>query len=212
MVEMSPAGAAESDPRTSPPALPVLAFLPGGTPNGLGAIVADAPCLAACGGVSTPQEADYYYRARYYDPKVGRFISEDPVRFVHSLNLYTYVENMPTVLTDPTGRDWWDKAKTMAKAVGAAVGLYSLYKYCTKTVDCTERARKVCEEYEKPDWKLGPLGTPYNANYHKQRKCYEWAYNCCTTQAAQGGANKLIPGPGEIVPVQECDFSNPPAF
>jgi RHS repeat-associated protein len=23
----------------------------------------------------------YYYRARYYDPKVGRFISEDPIGF-----------------------------------------------------------------------------------------------------------------------------------
>jgi RHS repeat-associated protein len=43
----------------------------------------------------------YYYRARYYDPKLGRFISEDPDR---ALNSYRYAFNLPVSLTDPTGR------------------------------------------------------------------------------------------------------------
>jgi RHS repeat-associated protein len=47
----------------------------------------------------------YYYRARYYDPKIGRFISEDPIGFVAGVNFYTYVENNPTTLTDPLGLD-----------------------------------------------------------------------------------------------------------
>jgi RHS repeat-associated protein len=29
-----------------------------------------------------------YYRARYYDPLPGRFISEDPARFSGALNFY----------------------------------------------------------------------------------------------------------------------------
>jgi RHS repeat-associated protein len=43
----------------------------------------------------------YFYRARYYDPSTGRFISEDPIRF--GPNVYTYVRNRPLVLRDPLG-------------------------------------------------------------------------------------------------------------
>jgi RHS repeat-associated protein len=36
----------------------------------------------------------YYYRARYYDPKIGRFISEDPIRFSGGINFYAYCAAM----------------------------------------------------------------------------------------------------------------------
>ena len=46
----------------------------------------------------------YYYRARYYDPAVGRFLSQDPIGFeAHDPNLYRYVENGPTNFTDARG-------------------------------------------------------------------------------------------------------------
>ncbi len=46
----------------------------------------------------------YYYRARYYDPKIGRFISEDPIGFDSGdPNFYAYVENNPVSLVDPEG-------------------------------------------------------------------------------------------------------------
>jgi RHS repeat-associated protein len=45
----------------------------------------------------------YYYRARYYDPSVGRFLSEDPLRGISSMNFYAYVENSPLVLIDSSG-------------------------------------------------------------------------------------------------------------
>jgi RHS repeat-associated protein len=48
-----------------------------------------------------------YLRARYYDPRGGRFVSRDPISLnltdTQSLNRYTYVRNRPTVLTDPSG-------------------------------------------------------------------------------------------------------------
>ncbi len=45
-----------------------------------------------------------YLRARYYDPDVGRFASEDPLGFGGGdPNLYRYVYNRPMMLTDPTG-------------------------------------------------------------------------------------------------------------
>jgi len=46
----------------------------------------------------------YYMRARYYDPEVGRFISEDPLGFDGGdVNLYVYVGNNPVLLIDPLG-------------------------------------------------------------------------------------------------------------
>ncbi|BAZ08411.1 FG-GAP repeat-containing protein [Calothrix sp. NIES-4071] len=50
------------------------------------------------------ETGDYYYRARYYDPAVGEFISEDPIGFAGGdANLYRYVANSPVNGTDPTG-------------------------------------------------------------------------------------------------------------
>lgn len=50
----------------------------------------------------------YYYRARYYDPSIGRFISEDPIGFSgEDTNLYRYVENSPTNKIDPLGLWGW---------------------------------------------------------------------------------------------------------
>jgi len=45
----------------------------------------------------------YYYRARYYDPRIGRFISEDPIGLGGGVNLYAYVRNNPARYTDPLG-------------------------------------------------------------------------------------------------------------
>jgi RHS repeat-associated protein len=46
----------------------------------------------------------YFYRARYYDPQIGRFASEDPVKFFAGNNFYDYALNNPTNLVDPTGK------------------------------------------------------------------------------------------------------------
>ena len=44
-------------------------------------------------------------RARYYDPNVGRFISEDPIGFRGGNNFYQYVLNDPLDGIDPFGLD-----------------------------------------------------------------------------------------------------------
>src|SRR5439155_15601091 len=44
-----------------------------------------------------------YYRARWYDPQVGRFISEDPIGLSGGINQFAYVGNNPQNWTDPSG-------------------------------------------------------------------------------------------------------------
>ncbi len=47
-----------------------------------------------------------YYRARFYDPQLGRFISEDPIGFRGGdVNLYVYVKNQPLGSIDPAGTE-----------------------------------------------------------------------------------------------------------
>jgi RHS repeat-associated protein len=50
-----------------------------------------------------------YYRARWYDGQLGRFISEDPIGFRGGLNWYSYVGNNPSNFVDPVGL-WATKA------------------------------------------------------------------------------------------------------
>jgi RHS repeat-associated protein len=51
-----------------------------------------------------PEAGLYYYRARYYDPKIGRFISEDPIGFAGGdVNMFAYVGNNPLGYGDPSG-------------------------------------------------------------------------------------------------------------
>jgi RHS repeat-associated protein len=46
----------------------------------------------------------YYYRARYYDPEIGRFTSKDPIGINGGdVNFYAYVGNNPVNYSDPYG-------------------------------------------------------------------------------------------------------------
>ena len=67
--------------------------------------------------LSTAREWDaesstYYYRARNQDPRIGRFLSADPIEYDDGLNLYTYVENNPVIYVDPFGNATIYKAGT----------------------------------------------------------------------------------------------------
>ncbi len=55
----------------------------------------------------------YYLNARYYDPEIGRFISQDDISYLdpetlNGLNLFAYCLNNPVMDTDPDGTaPWW---------------------------------------------------------------------------------------------------------
>jgi RHS repeat-associated protein len=50
-----------------------------------------------------PDTGLLYYRARWYDPQVGRFISEDPIGLAGGINQFAYVSNNPQNKKDPFG-------------------------------------------------------------------------------------------------------------
>jgi len=60
------------------------------------------PGYAFTGREWDPETSLYYYRARYYDPKIGRFLSEDPIGDGEQ-SAYAYADNRPSTLTDPYG-------------------------------------------------------------------------------------------------------------
>ncbi len=45
----------------------------------------------------------YYYRARFYDPTLGKFIQRDPIGFGDGTNQYEYVGSNPVKFVDPSG-------------------------------------------------------------------------------------------------------------
>ena len=73
-------------------------------------------------GATTSNSLDYtgresdlpglkYYRARYYDPRLHRFIAEDPMgHAAGDVNAYVYVRNNPSSYVDPFGYGAMDRA------------------------------------------------------------------------------------------------------
>ncbi|MFC1643461.1 RHS repeat domain-containing protein [Chlamydiota bacterium] len=82
----------------------------------------------------------YYYRARYYDPDIGRFLSADPLGYYDSMNLYSYVNNNPLNWVDPLGLF----AETGSGGVISPTGNGGIPNYNIKPKDIPDDFPKDC--------------------------------------------------------------------
>ena len=73
-------------------------------------------------GPRNPQVS--YYRARYYNPTLQRFINEDPIGLQGGTNFYAYTGNAPTNAIDPSGTDYSVSFGPGGITVNAAITIY----------------------------------------------------------------------------------------
>src|SRR5262249_28072349 len=106
-----------------------------------------------------PETGLRYYRARYYDPTTGRFLSEDPLGFGGLTSAYSYAGNDPLDFGDPLGLAPEHKNKSCREVaqlagLGTDAGLLARLIYIEATgYDSFPRNY---DQWEHPEDPMGP--------------------------------------------------------
>ncbi|MCA9213315.1 MAG: RHS repeat-associated core domain-containing protein [Planctomycetales bacterium] len=99
----------------------------------------------------------YNYRARWYSPEMGRFISGDPLgHAAGDTNFYRYVGNSPANFTDPTGMFALDAA------LGSSQTTYSLPHNLLSSsplMDMLQREEEMSAHFVTERYGLDPFAT-----------------------------------------------------
>jgi len=73
----------------------------------------------------------YYYRARYYNPTIGRFLQTDPIGYADGMGMYAYCGNSPLGCADPSGCKTEEEASGKK---GISLGFYGPTEQTPKTL------------------------------------------------------------------------------
>jgi RHS repeat-associated protein len=78
----------------------------------------------------------YYNRARYYDPQLRRFLSEDPLGLAGGdTNLYRYAANNPIHFSDPRGEAIWFAIPIIWAGIEVGLSIYDAYDTASTLLD-----------------------------------------------------------------------------
>jgi RHS repeat-associated protein len=134
----------------------------------------------------------YYMRARYYDPKIRRFVSEDPIGLQGGINEYLFAGGDPINNSDPSGRDCvttyvpgsliTTKSNGQEIVVGASDGYY--------TITCIEQtAHRGGSGYVSNGMVTGEVANGYDEAGQVASNLYaKHLPPACVLSAAQFGA------------------------
>lgn len=117
-----------------------------------------------------------YYRLRYYDPFVSRFISEDPIRFWGGTNFYEYARNNSALFADPFG------------TLPGPTCLYFMYKCSQTAQECVQALNKAAGGDPGNLCRGTNSANPDDAYY---KVCFQGNYFCqkMTKTCGEGAAN-----------------------
>ncbi len=119
----------------------------------------------------------YYYRARYYDPRVQRFLSEDPLEFDSGdANLYGYTINNPVNLIDPTGLTWESNA-TFFWEWSTGFHKSNVRNYRSSDVETIEISQSLGAEKMRQAFKDNGCTNATNINYGTLRAAWDTLLN-----------------------------------
>lgn len=124
-------------------------------------------------------------RRRHYDPKLGRFLSQDPIGLMGGLNLYSYGANSPVRYVDHTGLN-----PAIIWGLGAATGV-GVYLNETKKYAQQKARDLVAKGYEEGIYPgPPPAGTPRDGSVTRQVLFdkYKHCVVSCQTARKFGGA------------------------
>ena len=130
----------------------------------------------------------YYFRARWYEPETGRWLSPDPIGISGGLNLYAFCGNDPVNFVDPEGESWVGKLTVVG----------------TKKILRTETARRMIRKAVKQKSGQNFIANGMSKSEIKRfmKKTFpgkEIQYHDCDQTAKKFGDHfQLSPNPGKV--------------
>ncbi|MCR4308239.1 MAG: RHS domain-containing protein, partial [Candidatus Berkelbacteria bacterium] len=163
------------------------------------------------------QETGLHYNwHRYYDPKIGRYISSDPIGLAGGLNTYTYALNNPLRYIDPFGLETLGIGIEPPIASAIVNGVLNpaedpghTFLYLMNDKDQVTNVLSVGPSspigaLNKNSFLNGTLGAVSNWSITGQVSAYEWDITSKQYAQCQKTLNQMKKNPGNYSPTNQC--------